>query len=154
MIYINVMPNLFVKKVWLIFAVAVGIVAIFYVGDFFKKDFVCFGENCFEVEIVDERIDMQRGLMYREDLDLGKGMLFVFDKSAKQKIWMKNMEFDLDIIWFDSDLRVVDVRENAECCLEDCEIMMPCENARYVLEVNSGSVEKIGLEVGDVVEIQ
>ncbi len=48
-----------------------------------KKSQVCFENNCFNVEVANTRIEMQRGLMFRDSLEKDKGMLFVFNKEDK-----------------------------------------------------------------------
>ncbi len=80
-------------------------------------------------------------------------MLFVFDKPGRYGFWMYGMKFPLDIIWIEESLRIVHIVENAQPCSNICETYEPPAEALYVIEVNAGFVEKYGLKVGDVVEI-
>ena len=105
---------------------------------------VCFEENCFQVEIADTDEKRERGLMFREELCSDCGMLFVYDEEIKSKFWMKNTLIPLDIIWLDSDLKVIHVANAVPCVTEECELYGPSsEKSPYVLEVNSGGSEKI-----------
>ena len=115
---------------------------------------VCFESNCFDVELATTSIERERGLMYRDFLDFDKGMLFVFEKEGIYGFWMKNTLIPLDIIWIDSNGVVVFIEENVEPCVDNCSIFKSDREAEYVLEVNSGVVEKIGLEVGDKLKLK
>ena len=111
---------------------------------------VCFGENCFDVELSQNSIEIAKGLMFQKSLEQNKGMLFLFNKSAKYSFWMKNTYIPLDIIWLNKDKKVVFISENNQPCKwYYCSSIKPTENAKYVLEVNSGIVKKIGLKIGD-----
>ena len=80
-----------------------------------------------------------------------EAMLFVFPEEGEYPFWMKNTLIPLDIIWINQEKEVVFIGENLQPCKEEyfCPLVRPDKNAKYVLEVNKGIVEKIGLEVGD-----
>lgn len=100
---------------------------------------VCLQGDCVTVEVVSKMEDMARGLMFRSGLDKDKGMLFVFQSDGNPSFWMKNMRFNLDILWIDSDGRIVDIGRNVPACSADpCKIYTPRGASRYVLEVSSG----------------
>lgn len=92
-----------------------------------------------------------QGLSGRASLEDDKGMLFVFDRPAKYSFWMKDMHFPLDIIWIGEDMHVIYIKKNALPELYP-ETYGPNDNAKYVLEVNSGFSQKNNLKVGDSVE--
>ena len=105
----------------------------------------CFNQNCFTVQIASTQQQM-----FREYLDENSGMLFVFDQSGEYPFWMKNTLIPLDIIWVNNEKKVVFIHENAEPCGNDlCIAIDPHTDAKYVLELNAGAVEKINLKVGD-----
>jgi len=100
---------------------------------------VCHMDNCVAVEVVSKQDDVQRGLMYRAGLGLNKGMLFVFSNDGKYSFWMKNMRFNLDILWINLEGRIVFIGRNIPACMSDpCPVYTPLAQARYVLELNSG----------------
>lgn len=96
-------------------------------------------------------MERSRGLMYREGLDSDKGMLFIFEKEGEYPFWMKNTLISLDIIWINENKEVVFISENAQPCSEEysCPSISPGKNAKYVLEINGGTSERIGLKIGD-----
>ncbi len=80
------------------------------------------------------------------------GKYFIFDKEGYYPFWMKEMNYDLDIIYIDKDNKIVNIFENVkkESYPDVIENSMP---AKYVLEVNSGIVAEYGMGVGDGVEL-
>lgn len=111
---------------------------------------VCFKQHCFVVEIAATQEQREQGLMFRKSLERDRGMLFVFTEEQTHSFWMKNTEIPLDIVWLNRNKEVVFIKENAKpCILEDCPVWSPDEKAIYVLEVNAGVVEDLGLEAGD-----
>lgn len=112
---------------------------------------VCLGERCYTVEIADTNAKRQLGLMNRGRLDSDSGMLFVFEKEEIHTFWMKNTLIPLDMIWIDSDLRIVDIKEAEPCRADPCPVYEPTGKALYVLEVNKGEAERIGFSIRDLV---
>ncbi|NOQ68173.1 hypothetical protein GQ568_01910 [Patescibacteria group bacterium] len=116
---------------------------------------VCIEKNCFNVEIADTAQEREIGLMNRKFLALDSGMLFVFEKEGVYKFWMKNTLIPLDIIWIDKNRKIIFIKENASPCKIDiCETFGPNEKAKYILEINGGVAEKMGLGVGDLIKIR
>src|SRR5438128_12482274 len=62
-----------------------------------------------EVMVKDE--DRAMGLMFRPSLPLDHGMLFLFERPDFHGIWMKNCKFPIDILWLDSDHKVLNIAE-------------------------------------------
>lgn len=116
---------------------------------------VCFKDSCFNVEIADSPEEWEKGLMNREYLEKGKGMLFVFEKEGIYKFWMKDTLIPLDIIWIDGAGKVVYIKGEARPCKTDlCESFSPDEKTKYVLEINGGSAKLREINVGDRAEIK
>ncbi len=111
---------------------------------------VCFREYCFSVEVADTQEKIQTGLMYRQDLDQDQGMLFILTKDKIHPFWMKNVRFPLDIIWLDSNRKIVYLSENNPPCITGpCPVISPDKKSSYVLELKSGTIKKFGLKKGD-----
>jgi len=111
---------------------------------------VYLNDRYFKVELSFTPKETTHGLMFRESLPYDEGMLFVFDKEQKWSFHMKNTLIPLDIIWIDKDRKIVSIKKNAEPCLkEPCPVIYPDKEAMYVLELNAGIADEIGLEVGD-----
>lgn len=119
---------------------------------------VCLGEdvaeghNCFNVELAESLAEKSKGLMNRESLCDGCGMLFVYEELGDYNFWMKNTLIPLDIIWLDEQYRVVHIANAIPCKTENCEVYSPEVDSLYVLEINGGKAKQIGLEVGSYME--
>ncbi len=113
---------------------------------------VCIEQICFMVEIADSAEERAKGLMYREALDEGKGMLFVYPEEGIYNFWMKNTLIPLDMIWISSDRRIVHIEEAVPCKEDPCYVYQPAKKALFVLEINGGLAEKLGIDEGDMVE--
>ena len=53
----------------------------------------------FKVEIANTQMKRSKGLMFRSELDIDRGMLFVFPAESYVSVWMKNTLISLDIIF-------------------------------------------------------
>ncbi|MCH7568166.1 MAG: DUF192 domain-containing protein [Nanoarchaeota archaeon] len=139
-----------------LFLLVLGFSFYYNYGSVFREmNSVCFEERCFTVEIADDDEERQQGLMFRESLEQDKGMFFVFPKNDIYPFWMKNTLIPLDIIWIDENRIVVFISKNVQPCVADpCQIIEPEKEALYVLELNAGTSDEIGLEVGDEVEFR
>ena len=87
--------------------------------------------------------------MFRESLEDNRGMLFIYDFDGEYNFWMKNTLIPLDIIWINSEKEVVYIEYSAQPCQEICESINPGKDAKYILEINGGKANEIGLEIGD-----
>lgn len=91
------------------------------------------------------------GLMYRESMAANRGMLYVFPFERAWKIWMLNMRFALDVVWLDKRGVVVHMERNLRPCKSflSCRTYAPRRGAKYVLELNAGSVRRLGIGLND-----
>jgi uncharacterized protein len=107
----------------------------------------------FSVEVMTSHDDRNRGLMFRDSLPEGNGMLFVHAEEAPQAYWMKNTKIPLDIIYFDKNKKLVSAQENVPPCSagDKCPPYRSEGDAKYVLELNAGSVAKYKIQKGDII---
>ncbi|MFC1685890.1 DUF192 domain-containing protein [Nanoarchaeota archaeon] len=103
----------------------------------------------FEVELAKNFLQQAKGLMFKKKLDENKGMLFVFNKERKRSFWMINTTIPLDLIFIDKDSKIVDIIKNTTPL--SINLYSSPNPAKYVLEVNSNTADKIGIKVGDSV---
>lgn len=111
---------------------------------------VCFAQGCFRVELADNYLKRKAGLMFRKSIGSNEGMFFIFDDEKEHPFWMKNTLIPLDIIWVNGKKEVVFIKKKAQPCTQGvCETIRPGKESRYVLEINAGLAEEMGIEVGD-----
>ena len=109
-------------------------------------------------EVAEDRETRARGLSGRAALPDGRGMLFVFESPGRYGIWMRNMQFSIDIIWM-RDGRVVDVARSVPAPAPNTPeftlpVYEPREEASHVLEAPAGFVQKHNIAVGSLVRVE
>ncbi len=115
---------------------------------------VCFKQTCFAVELALTPQQQEQGLMGRQFLGNDSGMLFVFQQDGVYPFWMKNTLIPLDMVWVDSQGKVVFIgKDEQPCGSGECPLIDPGKSARYVLEVNGGTADGIGMKEGDKLSI-
>lgn len=113
-----------------------------------NEEVVIFENAKVAVEIPGTPGEYSLGLGNRDFLDSDKGMLFVYDSDGQRYFWMENMRFAIDIIWINSDKKVVDITKNL-APESYPERFTSIEPAQYVLEVNAGFSDENNIEIGD-----
>lgn len=99
-----------------------------------------------EVQIADSEPRRVRGLMFQDQLPYDQGMIFVFDHPGLYSLWMLNMQFPLDMIWFDGNGKIVHIVKDVPPCksaleITTCQTIIPDHEALYILEVTSGFID-------------
>ncbi len=107
----------------------------------------------FVVEIADTTTLREQGLSNRQNLASDRGMLFIFQQPDKACFWMKDMRFNLDILWFDTQKNLIYQQKNLSPSTYP-QTYCPPMPALYVVEVNAGTSAKLGLAPGDVLTFQ
>jgi uncharacterized membrane protein (UPF0127 family) len=96
--------------------------------------------------------EQAQGLMFRESLPPQSGMLFPFTEKGVHKFWMKNTMIPLDIIWIDSDGKVLFVSADTPPCRADpCPNYGPESPAASVLEIAGGLAKTEKVEPGSAI---
>ena len=104
------------------------------------------GQAQFSVEVADDAAERAQGLMNRPSMPRAAGMLFVYDTPQDVSFWMKNTLIPLDMIFADETGRVVSIHENAVPL--DTTAIPGGDSVKYVLEINGGMSELLGLNLG------
>ncbi len=105
------------------------------------------GEQIIEVEIADTNEERAQGLSGRETLEIGHGLLFVFETPGIYSFWMKDMKFPIDIIWIDEHWTVVGV-ERGVTPETFPKSFLPNSPVKYVLELPNTESFKLGIDTG------
>ncbi|KIC22560.1 DUF192 domain-containing protein [Leisingera sp. ANG-Vp] len=104
------------------------------------------GQTAFSVEIADTEQERAQGLMFRENMPRGAGMLFVYEHPQPAAFWMKNTLIPLDIIFLDENGQVTSVHENA--VPGDLTPIPGGDFVFAVLEINGGLARRYGISAG------
>lgn len=112
------------------------------------------GGKTYSVELAETPEQQEKGLMFRDSMPEDHGMLFIFDDSALRGFWMKNCKFPQDMLFFDGDMRLISVQKRVPACTVDpCPSYSSGAPAKYVLELNAGQADKLGVQSGDVFKL-
>ncbi|HVX92636.1 MAG TPA: DUF192 domain-containing protein [Candidatus Dojkabacteria bacterium] len=102
-------------------------------------------------QISDTDSKRELGLSFRKSLEKDKGMLFVFPNIVSGGFWMKDMKFNLDILFIDSNYKIIKIFRQLPPCTQDlstCLSYSPGTSYQYVLEINGGLSESLGISEG------
>ena len=106
-----------------------------------------FGQARFRVEVADDGEERMVGLMNRPEMAVGAGMLFVYPKPQRTiSFWMRNTLIPLDILFFDATGTMTARQLNAVPLDET--MLDGGTDVQYVLEINGGLAERMGLDLG------
>ncbi|MEL6858350.1 MAG: DUF192 domain-containing protein [Pseudomonadota bacterium] len=104
----------------------------------------------FSVEVANDRDEIAFGLMERETLEAGTGMLFDFDPPREPAMYMKNTLISLDMLFIASDGSIEMIARNAvPGSLRTISAGVP---VRAVLEIGGGRAAELGIQPGDTVQ--
>lgn len=98
---------------------------------------VTIGSVSIPVSIADSPEEQEQGLSGTKELSTGSGELFVFNTPGRYGFWMKDMNYGLDLIWIDENLRIVAISRDITPQTYPT-IFNPPTDIKYVLEVNAG----------------
>lgn len=122
------------------------------VKSFFLDDaYVMVNDERLHVLVAQTDRQKRKGLGNREDLGEYDGMVFLYSGSFRIGIWMKGMEFPIDIIWLNNG-KIVDIAPNVPVeQVPDAQLRhyYPREDANMVLEVPAGYAQQKGFKIGD-----
>lgn len=100
------------------------------------------------VEIADEPVERNLGLMYRDSLGKDRGMLFVYPDEQNRSFWMKDTKIPLTIAYLDAKGVIVHLADMRPL---DTSSVPSGKPAMYALEMNQGWFAEHDVQVGDVV---
>jgi uncharacterized membrane protein (UPF0127 family) len=106
------------------------------------------GKHAFQVELADDAQERARGLMYRRQMADDAGMLFDFGEETSVSFWMANTYIPLDMLFIRADGTIKSIRERTTPLSQRS---IQESGVRYVLEINGGLSDELGIEPGDTV---
>ena len=106
---------------------------------------VIFGADTVVAEVARTSAERQHGLMGRDEVPEGTGMLFVFEDESMRAFWMKDTPVPLDIAYLNSDLRIVTILQMEPL---DTSTYPSTAPAMFALEVRQNWFSEQGIEEG------
>ena len=108
------------------------------------------GPRNFTVEIADNDLTRERGLMFRTALAADRGMLFDFITPQETSFWMKNTLIPLDMLFVRADGVIANIKADAKP--GDLTPIPSDGPIRAVIEIAGGGAAKLGIKPGDRVK--
>ncbi|NBU33016.1 DUF192 domain-containing protein [bacterium] len=96
----------------------------------------------YDIEIAETPAQQELGLSNRPCFPANGALLFAFQTDDMYGIWMKNMSFNIDVIWLDSNKKAVHIEHNMQPSSYP-NVFYSQAKARYVIELNAGQVDNI-----------
>ena len=107
------------------------------------------GSHKFQIELATDDAQREQGLMYRQTMAPDAGMLFIYDRVQPIAMWMENTYIPLDMLFIAADGRIVNIRQRA---VPHSRETIPSDGpVKAALELNGGTVSRLGIKVGDKV---
>lgn len=104
--------------------------------------------HALRVEVAATIEQRMKGLMFREKLGAGDGMLFVFDEPGYHAMWMKNTPLPLSVAFVDGAGTILNILDMEPHTLDQHAAAGP---AVYAIETNKGWFAKRRIKAGDKV---
>jgi uncharacterized membrane protein (UPF0127 family) len=149
----------------LIAAVAIGALGIAFIppeirdrDTGFPKGTVRIDDDVIIVEVAETAAEKQRWMTFRQDrLPLDTAMLIKHDVPDLYEIWMLNIEYNLDLIWFDEEGNAVYMIRDAPPCDNVVETVSctykTTKRAIYIIAATSGFIDSHEIDVGSKMTI-
>jgi uncharacterized membrane protein (UPF0127 family) len=123
--------------------------------DLYSRNLTLPNGQVIRTEVMIDPVSMTRGMMFRNSLEPDHGMLFVHKTPGRYSYWMYQTLIPLDIIWMDTNHRIVEISPKTPPCpsksAKECPSYGGSKTANFVLELAGGMAAKYGLQVGDSV---
>ena len=113
---------------------------------------VTIGTTTVLASVADTLPERIKGLSDTPYLPEGVVKLFAFGSEGPHAIWMKDMQYAIDIIWADKEGKIVHIEENVRPESYPDSFSSPTP-AWYVVETNAGFVERSGVMKGDLITV-
>lgn len=114
------------------------------------------GEKAINIQVLDTEEERMKGLSGRPILEENLGFLFIFDKEDYHGIWMKDMNFPIDIAWLDKDKKIIHIEKNVSPDTYPKVFYSFRDGvwteSLYVLETNANFFENSKIKIGDLTE--
>jgi uncharacterized membrane protein (UPF0127 family) len=104
-------------------------------------------------EIADTNSKQILGLSGRKNLNQNSGMIFIYNKPDYYGIWMKDMNFPIDIIWINENKKIIDITKNVSPKTYP-QVFKSTSQSKYIIEVNANFSTSNNIKTGDSVDFK
>jgi uncharacterized membrane protein (UPF0127 family) len=116
------------------------------------------GNDTIKVEIAKSEAERQRWLMFRgEKLPINSAMMLVYDKPDLYAMWLLNIDYNLDLLWFNANGNIVYTVKDAQICKNVLDAAnctyKNTRPAKYVIAGTSGFIAKHNIDNGSRLSI-
>lgn len=99
------------------------------------------GDGVFRTRVASNNNTRAKGLSGVTKLGSDEALLMAYPTEDKWGIWMKDMNIPIDIVWLNSDKKVIHIVKNASPEYSTLKTYVPKDQALYVVELPAGTVE-------------
>lgn len=110
------------------------------------------GDGIFRIDIASTKVAREKGLSGRSGLTTDQALLMLFPNEDKWGIWMKDMNFPIDVVWLNKDKKVISIVKNFTP--DDAITRYPKSPALYVVELPAGTTTLKLIAIGKVAIFQ
>lgn len=136
--------NVFIILVFVAIGFYIGFVGVPGNSEGDSDCFITLNNERFDLDLANTSAERQQGLSGTASLTPQTGKFFVFDNPGMNGFWMKDMNYPIDIIWFDQDLYIVGISKNLAPSTYP-QTFYPNSPSVYTLEVAAGSADRLNL---------
>lgn len=124
----------------------------------FSKGTIVINNHSISTEIAETPAERQRWLTFRnEELPLNSALLLVYDKPDLYSLWLLNIQFNLDLIWFDGAGNIVYIKQDAAPCMNTLDAAQCTYKntipARYVLAATTGFINYHNITIDSKIKL-
>lgn len=112
------------------------------------------GPGSWQVALAEETEAQTHGLSGQAGLEAGRGLLFLWSRPRSLRIWMPEMNFPIDVLFFQAgELKAIFPKAQPCPSRLECPAFGPEEACDAVLEIGAGEAERLGVKVGQRYEL-
>lgn len=106
------------------------------------------GSGAFDAKVAYTQEEREKGFGGVSNIAENEALILAFPRNNTWGIWMKDMKVSIDIIWLDSDKKVIEIVKKALPDGGATTVFTPKKDARYVIELSAGTAEAKAIRVG------
>jgi len=112
--------------------------------------YLTLGDGIFQAKLATDDSERSKGLSGVGELKQGNALLMIFPTASDWGIWMNDMKIPIDIVWLDSNQKVIYVVTDASPENSNDIVYKPKSAASYVLELPVGTVKEKSIKINNI----